>query len=509
MSYGVVGGAARRIRGSRVGAVVSRDGRRSYRLIASRGLPKAGRLPDGFYERPGVVRALGDGEFGLFFEQVRAATNWSQQDLGERVNLRQDEVARYEGGKPLQKLARVVDIAQGLGVPAHLLGFPLISQDLPHDEQQRDVAPELWSEHELARVVTATMIGETSSHLVLHDLLPDQHAMTSDAAGLVCGEDEFDADLIDHSFELRRGVVRGGASLAGLHAQLRWAVDCLEASAMSSSARRRSLLATADLAGAIAEVHDDRDEHLTARRLWLLGLRVARATSQPGLAARILGRMAGHCLELAKASEALSMVSLAQALLDVPHRRAAIDRRTTSDGQLCLAALLVCYQGWGHAHLGHPGDCHDALERAGALFTSARQHHDAGRWMRWFTRIELLSLQGRCLQTLARTQGGDARRDTAAQAVTLLRSALDERDPADVSATAVDLVSLATALFDAARPSAIAVGYHASRLLRAARSRRLYRGLGALEAASTGLAGPATDAFRQHLTATARRSRTA
>lgn len=94
-------------------------------------------LPPGFYVPQSLRVALANYDFGPVFREIRGETGWSQQTLGGVVDLTQAQISAIERGtSKLAHVRLVAGVAQGLGIPGPLLGFPDTSApDHPSDPQ--------------------------------------------------------------------------------------------------------------------------------------------------------------------------------------------------------------------------------------------------------------------------------------------------------------------------------------------------------------------------------------
>ncbi|MGH4016511.1 MAG: hypothetical protein ACRDSL_21785, partial [Pseudonocardiaceae bacterium] len=223
-----------------------------------------------------------------------------------------------------------------------------------------------------------------------------------------------------------------GPICAAAVAQLRATLPLLDAEA-TSEVRPRLMLATARLAMqagwmSFQVLHDD-----AARRLWMIGLDLARNTEHPlgaDLTAYLLYDMALQAVHLGRPKEALHLARIGHSSSSGPY---PVSASTTC----CLANI----QARAHAAEGDATGCDRALGQAEEHFT-AIDPVTAPPWGGCFEAGHqggLTAFQGQAHYMLART-GRDRR--AAERAVPLLRHALEHTGPSYARPRALRLADL-------------------------------------------------------------------
>lgn len=233
-------------------------------------------------------------------------------------------------------------------------------------------------------------------------------------------------------------------------AQLHSVLPLLDAD-LAPELRPRLQVATADLALQAAWMSLDQRRHHAARRLWMIGLDIARTTDHPlvtDLTVHLLINMANQAEHLGRPDEMLN-------LLRVGHTVATRGKHPVSPVETtCLNATLA----WAHAAQGDSAACDRALGQATDRFSSITPGL-GGPWTGNITEAFLSARQGHAHYAFAQT-GRDAR--AAARAVPLLRQAVDRYGPAHARSTALYLPELAGAHAVAGDPdTAVTVGHQA------------------------------------------------
>ncbi len=213
------------------------------------------------------------------------------------------------------------------------------------------------------------------------------------------------------NFAQGSGLVRDTA-VARLHATLP-----LLGAQVAPEVRPRLYLATARLAMMTGWLSFDVERHDAARRLWLIGLELARATDHPlgcDLTVYLLFDMAIQAVAVGRPAEALKLVHLGQA--------AAVGSHPVS---AATASSLLCVSARAHAARGDARACDLALHQAQEQFASI-DHQTRPPWSAHLDDAGLADWQGAVHYALARPE-----RDPIAanQAVALLRQAVDGFGP--------------------------------------------------------------------------------
>jgi transcriptional regulator with XRE-family HTH domain len=319
-------------------------------------------LPEGFYDQPGLATALASFDFGPVFRAVRAAQGWSQQTLAEFLGWEQRRISAIETGtRPLLDLRMVVRVANKLAIPAGKLGFThgiTVGGGTTTGRKGSWVERRDFVQHVAALTVGVT--GVTGLDIDrLTALLPHAEPTGTRHIGLadVQAIEQATATFVRQDFAHGSGMVRD-AAVAHLHATL----PLLGAQA-TSEVRPRLYLATARLATQAGWMSFDVKDDDAARRLWLIGLDIARQADHPqssDLTVYLLADMALQAVRLHRLDEALRLVHLGHTATVSPH---PVSAATTS--------LLASVQARTHAAQGDAAGCDrtlgQALEHAAAI----------------------------------------------------------------------------------------------------------------------------------------------
>jgi hypothetical protein len=291
---------------------------------------------------------------------------------------------------------------------------------------------------------------------------------------------------------VRQDYATGGGPIRDVAvAQLRSVLPLLGAQ-MTPEVRPRLYLATAHLALTAGWMRFDVNQHDAARRLWMIGLDVARSADHPqgrDLTVYLLHDLALQANHSGRSDEALRLVQLGHTAAIGSHPLSAA---TTS--------LLVSTQARAHAAQGDPEACARALGQAEEHF-SAIDPATRPSWGASFSEAGLAAKQGGAHYTLARASG-DSR--AASRAVPLLRHAVDSLGPDYARPRALYLTDLVGAYAIAGdADTAVTVGHQAIDAVTAVHSSRAYDRLHVLNTALEPLQGsPGVADLRDRLTAT-------
>ena len=389
-------------------------------------------LPENFYDQPRLAAALAGFDFGTVFRRIRTAQHWSQQTLAEFLDLEQARISDIENGKRhLLDLRVVVRVTNQLAIPAGKLGFAH-GTTVGHagiNERKRVswVDRRDFVQHVATLTLGAGLTGLDIDRLLA--LLPHaeptgtRHLGAADVKAIEQATTAFVRQDHAHGSGLARDV-----AVTHLHATLP-----LLGAQMTPEVRPRLLVATAYLATVAGWMSFDVQQHDAARRLWLIGLNIARSADNyhgADLTAFVLYDMAIQAVHLGRPDEALRLVHLGHA--------AAAGSHPVSASTRCWLAKI---QARAHAAQGDMADCHRALGQAAEQFSTGEP---ASRppWSAHLGEAHLASTQGTAHYTLALT-GRDPR--AAGRAVPLLRHAVDGFGPDHARARALYLPNLAGA----------------------------------------------------------------
>jgi hypothetical protein len=236
-------------------------------------------LPAGFYFQDPIVAALADYDFGFVFRRVRSITGWSQQTLGELVGLDQTRISEIERGvRRLRDVALVARVTTGLCIPPVLLGFgTTVGEEGIADPQvvnwvdRRDFVQHIAGLTFGVAGATGLDIDRLAALLPHADPTGTRHIGAADVETI----EQATAAFTREDFARGSGLSRDAAVT-----HLRSVLPLLDAQA-SSEVRARLYIATADLAVQAGYMSFDVMQHDAARRLWMIGLNIARDAEDP------------------------------------------------------------------------------------------------------------------------------------------------------------------------------------------------------------------------------------
>ncbi|MGH3935754.1 MAG: helix-turn-helix domain-containing protein [Pseudonocardiaceae bacterium] len=421
-------------------------------------------LPPGFYFQDAIVAALANYDFGVVFRRVRAHTGWSQQTLANLVGLDQTRISAIERGVGrLRDVALVAQVATRLWIPSVLLGFgdPGTTVGAAGGEGRKLVS---WVDRrDFVQHVATLALGATGVAGLdidrLTALLPHadptgaRHVGASDVEVI----EQATAAFIRQEFATGAGPIRDVAV-----AQLRSALPLLSAQ-MTPEVRPRLYLATASLATTAGWMSFEVNQHDAARRLWIIGLNVARAADHPqgsDLTVFLLYDMALQAVHLGRPDEALRLVHLGHATAAGPH--------PVSSSTTCR---LLNVQALAHAAQGKAAACAQALSQAEEHFSNI-DPATSPAWDVYFDEARLASYQGDTHYELALASHDPG---AAGRAVPLLRHALEHLGPHYARPRAFKLTDLAGAhALGGDADTAVTVGHQAIDAITALHSPRAY-----------------------------------
>ncbi|MGH3813173.1 MAG: hypothetical protein ACRDUV_12050 [Pseudonocardiaceae bacterium] len=304
-----------------------------------------------------------------------------------------------------------------------------------------------------------------------------------------------DVETIEHATAafVRQDFATGSGPIRDVAvAQLRSVLPLLGAQ-VTPEVRPRLYLATARLAMQAGWMSFEVNQHEAARRLWMIGLDVARDSEDPrgsDLTVYLLYDMALQAVHLGRPDEALRLVQLGHA--------AAVGIHPVSPATLgCLASI----QARAHAARGNAAGCDHALGQAVELFSTI-DLATTPPWGAHASEVGMSGFHGAAHYTLA-TAGGDL--GAAGRAVSLLRHAVDCCGPDYARLRALYLADLAGAHALAGDTDiAITIGHQAVDAVTALWSPRAYDRLRVLNTALEPLhTSPGVAELRHRLAATA------
>ncbi len=430
---------------------------------------KAGRaalLPSEFFATEPVRATLAAYEFGVFFRQVRRYKNWSQRTLGEILDMPQEKISAIERGRPVIDIRVVVKIHNRLGVPAALLGFN-DPATVNHTTTTECKGGSWMDRRDFVSSTAALTFGAAGATGLDIDRLVSLIYPDAEATGptRIVVADVAALEHVNLEYERSNATYGGGIAREAAAAQLRAIVPLLNAP-MDDAVRPRLHTAATHLALLAAWMHFDVEQHDAARRLWTVGLEIARAVEHPlatDLTAHICFCMVQQSLYLGRPDEASRFVQLGYA---VGAGRHPVSPSTTT--------TLATNAAFLHAARGQVTECQRALGEAQDAFGRIDPAATAP-WACVDSSIKITTWQGHAYYELAR-RGGDPRlRDPA---VTLLAQVLDNPRPMSRALYLPDLVGAHALAGDV--DTAVALGHQALDTITAMSSRRIYARLGVL-----------------------------
>ncbi len=412
-------------------------------------------------------------DFATVFRRVRMATGWSQQSLAEVVGLDQTRISAIERGiRRLRDVALVAQVATALWIPPALLGFGQSGTTVGTAGGDGRKWVSWVDRRDFVQHIAGLALGATGASALdidrLTALLPQADPTGTRHVGAADVEiiERATAAFVRQDFATGAGPVRDLAV-----AQLRSVLPLLSAQ-MTPDVRPRLYLATASLATTAGWMSFEVRQHDDARRLWMIGLDVARAADHPqgsDLAIFLLHDMALQAVHLGRPEEALRLVHLGHA--------AAAGAHPVSPTTTCK---LINVQALAHASQGNAADCDRALGQATEHFSNINPA-TTPVWCAYLDETRLASFQGDAHYELALV-GRDPR--AAGQAVPLLRRAADHFEPDYARLQASSLTKLAGAHAIAGdADTAVTVGHQAIDAVTALHSPRAYDRLRVLNSA--------------------------
>jgi transcriptional regulator with XRE-family HTH domain len=280
-------------------------------------------LPTDFYDREPIPALLTRYDFGPFFVTVRELTGWSQQTLGGVTGLDQTRISAIERGMDrLRDIELIAAVGQGLSIPPVLLNFPDIGVTVGAAgvAGRKDVS---WVDRrDFGQHIAAAVLGIAGATGLDTDrllaLLPPAEPTGTRHIGAADVEiiEQLTTGFMRQDFAHGSGLIRD-AAIAQLHTVL----PLLQAQ-VSPEVRPRLMLATAYLALMAGYMSFECNQHEAARRLWMIGLDLARNTDHPqadDLTVYLLYDMALQSAQLNRPDEALHLVRIGRAAVAGKH----------------------------------------------------------------------------------------------------------------------------------------------------------------------------------------------
>ncbi|MBV9140341.1 MAG: helix-turn-helix transcriptional regulator [Pseudonocardiales bacterium] len=441
-------------------------------------------LDPALWDEPALSAALACLDFGPVFLRVRAETSCSQRRLGELFDLDQSTLSKIELGKrPLTDAATVIRVANELGIPAGKLGFRYgVTVGTTGQEgggvDRRDAMEQ----------VAALSVGAGLPLDRLIALFPSTEPTGTRHLGAADVEaiEQATAAFTHQDFAEGSGRVRDTA-IAQLYATLP-----LRGAQVSDELRPRLMIATAWLAMQAGWMSFDVKHHDAARRLWLIGLGLARDSEHPlgsDLTVYLIYDMALQAVHLGFPDEALRLVHFGYG--------AAAGTNVSPATTSCLANI----QARAHAARSDAAGCDRALGQAVDYFTAIDPTRCAP-WVAFHDETSLSAYQGAAHYGLA-LASRDPR--AAGRAVPLLQAGVEGFGPGYARPRALYLPDLAGAHALAGDiDTAVALGHQAIDAVTSVHSPRVYDRLQVLHTILEPLhASPGVAELRDRLSTTA------
>ncbi len=410
---------ARLRRGQPVGAVCDPCLRQGPRLV----------LPPGFYDAPPVVAALAVYDFGTVFLAIRAEQCWSQERFGEFVGIDQARISEIERGvRQLRDVRLVAKVATKCAIPVVKLGFGGVTVGGGVDGKGSWMDRRDFVQHVAGLALGFGVAGVDVARLIA--LLPQAEPTGTRHVGAA------DVEAIEQAtaaFSRQDHAHGSGLICHAAVAQLRVVLPLLDAQ-VNPEVRPQLLIATARLAMQAGWMSFDAKRHDAARRLWMIGLGLARdAADHPlgsDLTVYLLFDMALQAVHLQRPDEALRLVQIGQGAAVGVHPASA-----------ATMSSLACVQAKAHGARRDAAACDRALGQAEEHFSTI----DPATRPPWGAHLNdagIASHQGGAHYQLALADR-DSR--AARKAVPLLRHAVDQFGPTRGRGRALCLPALAGA----------------------------------------------------------------
>ncbi|MGH3913805.1 MAG: helix-turn-helix domain-containing protein [Pseudonocardiaceae bacterium] len=320
-------------------------------------------LPPGFYLQDRIVAALAGYDFGTLFREVRAHTGWSQQTLGNLFGLDQSRISAIERGASwLCDVRLVARIATVLGIPAELLGFTGRGVTLGRTRATGRKGENWMDRRDFTQHVAGLALGVAGAAGLdigrLMALLPQADPAGVRRVGVADIEiiEQLTATFRHQDFTGDSGLARDAAI-----AQVQAVLPLLDAQ-IAEELVPRLQLAAADLAAQAGWMSFVANRHEAARRLWMIGLTLARDAEHPqatDLTVYLLADMALQAVHLERPQEAVHLGRIGDA--------AAVGRYPVAES---TTGLLANIQAQAYAAHGDARACERACGQATEHFSN-------------------------------------------------------------------------------------------------------------------------------------------
>ncbi|MGW2591942.1 helix-turn-helix domain-containing protein [Streptomyces sp. NPDC001515] len=447
-----------------------------------------GLLAPAVLDRDDVRRALAEHDFAAVFTLIKKWGGLSQNRIASACQLTPGKVSTIiSGSQRITSFDVICRIADGLGIPGHLLGLAPRPWEQHTDQTQRPATHrDRPDADEIPWRPDATV--DLAAHLTRSDLVMDRRALaralasaaTTGAAlldslegwlvptsaaspaprpGRLGARDVEELETTARAFRQWDHRYGGGLrrkAVVGQLSEVAAALDEHQAPAIEVSLYR----IMAQLAGTAATMAWDSGLHRRAQDYYRLALRAAHAGGDVVFGANVLAGMARQMLYGNRPDDALQLISLAQE----GARNIAGPR---------VRAMLHTREAWAYAAQGRHVGFQRATARAAEALAEADGHEEP-HWIAYFDEAELAGVTGGRLLDLARSDP----RKHAEPAAAEIRTALALRGTEAGRSHALDRIGLAECHFLAGDISGGAV--EARRAVEAARGTQSARVRGQL-----------------------------
>ncbi len=367
------------------------------------------------------------------------------------------------GEHRLRDIETIAGVARALAIPPALLNFPVFGATVSVTglTGRKDVS---WVDRrDFTQHIAGLVLGIAGAAGLdtgrLLALLPQAEPTGTRHIG------EADVETIEQltAAFVRQDYAHGSAPIRDAAvAQLGTVLPLLDAQ-VPAELRPRLMVATGSLAVTAGWQSFDGLDHEAARRLWMIGLDVARAADHPlatDLTVFLLYAMALQSVQLGRPEEARHLARIGHT--------ATVGRYPVSASTTCKLANV---EALAHGALGDGTACDRALGQATERFTTTGPA-TAPPWVACLDETWLALHSGDAHYALALT-GRD--RDAAARAVPLLRHAVDHFGPGYARLRASSLTKLAGVhALNGDDDTAVSVGHQAVDAVTAVSSPRAY-----------------------------------
>lgn len=373
-------------------------------------------LPPDFFDAPPLKTALAGYDFGTVFLAIRDDQRWTQETLGDYLGVEQSRISEIERGvRQLRDVRLVSHVARKFTIPGVKLGFP-DGTTVGGGALSRRKGGSWVERRDFVQHVAGLTLGLGAAGIDidrLGALLPHTEPTGTRRVGLADVEviEEVTAAFVRQDYAHGSGLIRDAAV-----SQLRTVLPLLNTQ-LTPEVRPQLMVATARLAMQSGWMSFECKQHDAARRLWLVGLNIARKADHPqadDLTVYLLYDMALQAVHLGRPDEARHLTQIGRAVAGGKH---PVSASTT-----CSLANI---QARAHAAEGDAAGCDRALAHAAEHFALI-EPVTAPPWTGHVSEAAMSGFQGIAHYTLALASPGSRGANTA---VPLLRNAVEHIGP--------------------------------------------------------------------------------